>query len=81
MPTSSRTLRHLPPNTRKFYRLCDELSSILTRLKNFRPVIHDLEMSARAEAARELHLASKVEPEDLPDTLSYESTGIERPEL
>lgn len=54
MPTRSRTLRKLPQNTRKFYRLCDDLESVLTRLKNFRPTIHDLEFSAKAEISREL---------------------------
>ena len=60
MPTKSKTLRRLPLNTRRYYRLCDELQSILTRLKNFRPTIHDFELTARAEAARELHQASKT---------------------
>ncbi len=63
MAVRSATLRKLPPNTRKFVRLCDELQSVLTRLKNMRPVIQDLEMSARAEVARELHQASKKVPD------------------
>ncbi len=54
MPTRSRTLRKLPQNTRKYYRLCDELDSVLTRFKNFRPTIHDLEFTAKAEINREL---------------------------
>lgn len=63
MPTRSKTLRRLPPTTRKLVRLTDELQSVLTRLKNFRPVIQDLEMSARAEVARELH--QEPQPGDL----------------
>lgn len=62
MPTRSRTLRNLPPITRKFVRLTDELQSVLTRLKNFRPVIQDLELVARAENAREIHQASQGKP-------------------
>lgn len=76
MPTRSATLRRLPATTRKYYRLCDELESVLTRLKNFRPVIQDLELVARAEAARELHQASVESAREVFDTsISTPGTG------
>jgi hypothetical protein len=48
MPTRSKTLRRLPPFTRKYYRLTDELDSVLTRLKNLREDVQRLELDSRA---------------------------------
>lgn len=63
MSTTKRTLRKLPAVTRKYARLCNDLQSVLTRLKNFWPSIQELELAARADAARELHQAAQVIPE------------------
>jgi len=52
MATRKRTLRNLPPVTRKLIRLCDELESVERRLRNMRATIEDLELVARAEEAR-----------------------------
>jgi hypothetical protein len=55
MPTRSKTLRSLPPNTRKYYRLCDELQSICNRIKSMRAIINSMEFEARALYESELH--------------------------
>ena len=78
MPTRSRTLRRLPTFTRKYYRLTDELESVLNRLKNLREDVQRMELDARALFERQAHEAAK-EPDDMPDVLSFESTGIKRP--
>lgn len=74
MPTTKRTLRKLPTVTRKYARLCNDLQSVLTRLKNFRPSIQELELAARAEAARELHQATQADTKPSFDT-SISTTG------
>ena len=48
MPTRKRTLRSLPEFTRNYYRLTDELESVLKRLKKLRPDIQTLELDSRA---------------------------------
>lgn len=55
MPTRAKTLRRLPAFTRKYYRLTDELESVLTRLKNLRPEIQRLELDARALFESQAH--------------------------
>jgi len=47
-----KTLRSLPPQTRKIARLIGDLQSVARRLKNLLPVLEDMEMWQRAEKKR-----------------------------
>jgi hypothetical protein len=76
MATRSRTLRKLPPVTREYFRLVDNLESALTRLKNFRPKIRELELLARAEQKREFKQHAEDKPgAELDMTISTPGTG------
>lgn len=52
MPMRKKTLRSLPPQTRKIARLIGDLQSVARRLKNLLPVLEDMEMWQRAEKKR-----------------------------
>ena len=54
MPMRKRTLRHMPPETRKVANLVGELEGIAIRLKNLLPDLQSLEMMARAEEKSQL---------------------------
>lgn len=62
-PMRKKTLRRLPLETRKLARLIGELESVQRRLKNFLPVVQDLELWARAAQAKEK--PKLVNPESL----------------
>lgn len=53
MPMRKRTLRLMPPETRKVAKLVGELEGIATKLKNLLPDLQTLEMMARAEEKRQ----------------------------
>ena len=75
------TLRRMPPTTRKLARLIGEVSSLERRLKNLVPDIQRLEMDSKALFNMEAHYKTEAPREGMPDILSFENTGIPRPEL
>lgn len=52
MAYRSKTIRRMPPKTRKLARLIGDLDSVSRRLKNMLPEIQTAEMFERAEAKR-----------------------------
>lgn len=52
MAFRSKTIRRMPPKTRKLAKLIGELDSISRRLKNLLPEIQTAEMYERAEAKK-----------------------------
>jgi len=63
----------MSPTARKVARLAGELESVARRLKNLVPDLQRLDLDSRAlETAKQ----RPPEPEDMPDILSFESTGI-----
>lgn len=62
------TLRRMPPETRKYAKLLNDLESILRRGKNMVETISRLELDSRALAN-----ARKIYPEDT----SYKGLGID----
>jgi len=63
MSYRKKTLRNLPPNTREFAKLLNELQSVERRLKNLMEKTEQDEMMARAEAARQKHFPPQIEEE------------------
>lgn len=53
MPIRKKTLRKLPPETRKVARLTNDLESVLRRLRNLLPTIQRMELWERAEIKRQ----------------------------
>ena len=53
MTLRKRTLRRMPPETRKVARLVNELESVERRLKNLLPSIQRMEVWERAELRRQ----------------------------
>lgn len=77
MAYRAKTLRTMSPVTRKIARLIGEQESVARRLKNTIPELQQLELDSRALAKSQY---PQPEPEDMPDILSYESAGIDKPE-
>lgn len=87
------TLRSMSPVTRKVARLIGEQASIARRLKNLIPEIRSLELDSRALVTAKQTQPEQmpesiatdgsiaIEPDDMPDILSYENTGIDKPEF
>jgi hypothetical protein len=48
MAYRKRTTRRMQPESRKLARLINDLQSVTTRLKNFLPVIQQMELESRA---------------------------------
>ena len=53
MPMRKKTLRKMPPETRKVARLTNDLESVLRRLRNTLPAIQRMELWERAEMKRQ----------------------------
>ncbi len=53
MPLRKKTLRRMPPETRKVARLSNDLESVMRRLRNLLPTIQRMEMWERAEIKRQ----------------------------
>jgi len=53
MAYKSKTLRKMPPETRKVARLTNDLESVLRRLRNTLPAIQEMEMLELAERRRQ----------------------------
>jgi len=68
----------MSPTARKVARLIGELDSVSRRLKNLIPDLQTLDFESRALKAAKAGRLPR-EQEDLPDILTYESTGIGRP--
>ena len=51
-PMRKKTLRRMSPEARKFAKLIGELESLTRRLKNYLPVVQELELWARAAQAQ-----------------------------
>ena len=65
MAYRKKTLRQMPPETRKVARLISELDSVSKRLKNLIPTLQTLEMEARAKKRWEETYEAANEPLDL----------------
>jgi len=61
MPYRKATLRKAPPHARSLARLCNELESVLVRLRNRLETIQTLELAHRAYLARDLMAARKAQ--------------------
>ncbi len=72
------TLRSMSPVTRKVARLIGEQESVARRFKNLIPELQRLELDSRALAKSQY--PQPKDQDDLPDILSYENTGIDKPE-
>ncbi len=53
MTIRKKTLRRMPPETRKVARLTNDLESVLRRLRNTLPAIQRMELWERAEMKRQ----------------------------
>ena len=55
MPYMSKTLRHMPPTTRRYARVLNDLASVLRRLRNLTEEFARLELDSRALHNRQKH--------------------------
>jgi len=53
MPLRKKTLRRMPPETRKVAKLVNDLASVERRLKNLLPTIQRMEVWERADLKRQ----------------------------
>lgn len=83
MAFRKRTLRSMLPTTRKVARLIGEQESIARRFKNLIPELQRMELDSIAlnNSMKGSTRGSQGEPEDLPDILTHESTGIPQPKV
>ena len=52
MPMRKKTLRRMSPEARKLARLIGDLESVTKRLKNYLPIVQELELWAKAAQAQ-----------------------------
>lgn len=78
MAFRKRTLRTMSPTARQVARLIGELESATNRLKNLIPDLQRLDLESKALYTQRNSKLSNLP--DLEDILTYESTGIEKPE-
>lgn len=66
MPYRRKTLRQMPPLTRKLAKLIVELDSLQNRLRHILPAVEEAERMATAERNRETYLGKKGVQHDTP---------------